>query len=53
MLVELLSDEVASVRRAAVKNVTITDHMLQLALHDPDIGIVAYARLLVEENTDA
>lgn len=53
LLRELLTDEDPRVRRAAVKNVTLTDHLLHIALTDADLGIAAYARLLQEENEDA
>jgi hypothetical protein len=42
----LLMDEDVRVRRAAVKNPALPDHLLHLALADEDMGIVAYSRLL-------
>jgi hypothetical protein len=51
-LTRLLQDEDPVVRRAAVKNPVITDHQLRIAMADMDLGIAAYARLLIEENID-
>lgn len=48
-LVELLTDEVSTVRRAAIKNPNVTEHMIHLALQDADLGIVAYAKLFQED----
>lgn len=53
ILIGLLVDEDPRVRRAAVKNVNMTDHMLKIALADGDLGIAAYARMLMEEDENA
>ena len=53
MLLRLIMDENAAVRRAAVKNPNVTEHMILLALHDQDLGIAAYARMLQQEDDDA
>lgn len=49
-LSKLLVDEDATVRRAAIKNPVVSDRQLRIALADNDMGIAAYARLLMEEN---
>ena len=45
-LLRLMMDEDVRVRRAAIKNPAVTDHMIRIALTDEDLGIQAYARLL-------
>lgn len=52
LLLLRLMDPDASVRRAAVKNPAITYHLLEVALKDEDLGIAAYARLMMEEEND-
>lgn len=49
----LLLDEDVTVRRAAVKNPMITYPQLLQAIHDADMGIAAYARLLTTEEIDS
>ena len=46
-LLALLVDDTPGVRRAAVKNTAITPPMLEIATHDEDAGIAAYARMIL------
>lgn len=46
-LLALLVDDSADVRRAAVKNTACTPQLLEIATHDEDKGIAAYARMIL------
>lgn len=49
LLVDLLQDDVAHVRRCAAKNVSMTPELFELLLGDEDPGIVAYARFQMDD----
>lgn len=52
-LMALIMDDDVTVRREAVKNANVTEGMIVLAIHDADVGIVAYAKMLKYEDEDA
>lgn len=49
VLLQLLEDRDARVRRAAVKNTGMTRDLLMWMRDDPDTGIASYARMRLEE----